>query len=84
MIHQNSKSEEIHEKLVKKVAEDLIQEHRRGRTNCEDCIGHRYDMHIGVYAAIVTSRKLAQETGKKIYYSVASYLEEKYREEYNL
>ena len=79
-----SETTQIKPEKVKKVAEDLIQEHRRGRTNCEDCIGHRYDMHVGVYAAIVTSRKLAQETGKKIYYSVASYLEEKYREEYNL
>jgi len=84
MINHKSESEEINEDLIKKVAEDLIQEHRRGRTNCEDCIGHRYDMHVGVYAAIVTSRKLAQETGKKIYYSVASYLEKKYKEEYKL
>ena len=84
MINHKSESEEINEDLIKKVAEDLIQEHRRGRTNCEDCIGHRYDMHVGVYAAIVTSRKLAQETGKKIYYSVTSYLEKKYKEEYKL
>jgi hypothetical protein len=75
MIHDNKKENSIDPEEVAKIALNLIKEHRQGKIDCPDCIGYKYDMENAIYASKVTTKKLAQATGKKIYYEILNYLD---------
>ena len=70
--HENAKN--LDPKLIKAKCEVLISEHRKLKSNCDDCIGYKIDRETAIDASKITVNKLAQETGKKIYYLMLNYL----------
>ena len=65
MNQNHQKYEVVDQDLIIQFAEDLIKEHT---------ITMDIPEAIALHAAIVTSRRLAQETAKKFYYETTKYL----------
>ena len=71
MNHIEQTDETIDQDLVIDYAEDLIKEHTITMVNAGNI-----PEAIALHAAIVTSKRLAQETAKKFYYETTRYLME--------
>jgi hypothetical protein len=71
-MYEQENEKKIDFKLIKAKCEGLILEHRK--LNCDDSIDYKIDRETAIDASKITVNKLAQETGKKIYYLMLNYL----------
>ena len=74
-------TEDITKERMLELAQKLINTHKR-YDYVGEIIGTRLSPKEALYAGIVSARLLAEETAKAMWYRVATYLEDKYEEEY--